>query len=64
MKYELDFETALEVLQSFIFDDDLSIGAMEFVSTAFNVSIDSLLEKIKYKNEIMILLGGGEYDIK
>ena len=47
MNNTLDFETALEILKSDIFDDDCTyMGAMMFVSEAFNVSIDSLLEKI------------------
>ena len=48
MNYKLDFETALEILQSPIFDDDLSyMGAVLFVSEAFNMSVDSVLEKMK-----------------
>ena len=48
MNYKLDFETALEILQSPIFDDDLSyMGAVLFVSEAFNMSVDSVLEHIE-----------------
>ena len=48
MYNKLDFETALEILKSDIFDDDCSyMGALMFVSDAFNVSIDSLLEKLE-----------------
>ena len=48
MKNKLDFETALEILKSDIFEDDCSyMGAMLFVSEAFDVSVDSILEQIK-----------------
>ena len=48
MKNKLDFETALEILKSDIFEDDCSyMGAMLFVSEAFNVSVDSILEQIE-----------------
>ena len=44
---KLDFETAMEILKSDIFDDDCSyMGAVMFVAEAFNMSIDSLLEKL------------------
>lgn len=47
MKNALTFETALEILKSDIFDDDCSyMGALLFVADAFNVSVDSLLEKL------------------
>ena len=47
MNNKLDFETALEILKSNIFDDDWSyIGAVMVVAEAFDVSIDSLLEKL------------------
>jgi hypothetical protein len=47
MNNTLDFETALEILKSNIFDDDCSyMGAVMFVSEAFDMSIDSLLEKL------------------
>ena len=43
----LDFETAIEILKSNIFDDDCSyMGAVMFVAEAFDMSIDSLLEKL------------------
>lgn len=43
----LDFETALKILKSNIFDDDCSyMGAVMFVAEAFDMSIDSLLEKL------------------
>jgi hypothetical protein len=43
----LDFETALEILKSNIFDDDCSyMGAVMFVAEAFDMSIDSLLMKL------------------
>lgn len=43
----LDFEMALEILKSNIFDDDCSyMGAVIFVAEAFDMSIDSLLEKL------------------
>ena len=43
----LDFETALKILKSNIFDDDCSyMGAVMFVAEAFDISIDSLLEKL------------------
>ena len=49
MDRKLDFETALEILQSDIFDDDLSyIGAVMFVAEAFGLSVDSVLENIPY----------------
>lgn len=48
MDYKLDFETALEILQNPIYDDDSAyMGAVLFVSEAFNMSIDSVLEHIK-----------------
>jgi hypothetical protein len=48
MDCKLDFETALEILQNPIYDDDCSyMGAVLFVSEAFNMSIDSVLEHIK-----------------
>ncbi len=48
MKNTLNFETALEILKSDIFDDDCSyMGAMLFVADAFNVSVDSLMEKLE-----------------
>ena len=48
MKNNMDFETALEILKSEIFEDDCSyMGAVLFVSVAFNVSVDSLLEKLE-----------------
>lgn len=44
----LDFETALKILKSNIFDDDCSyMGAVIFVAEAFDMSIDSLLEHIE-----------------
>jgi hypothetical protein len=47
MDNKLDFEKALEILKSNIFDDDCSyMGAVMFVAEAFDVSIDSLLEKL------------------
>lgn len=47
MNNQLDFETALEILKSNIFDDDCSyMGAVIFVAEAFDMSIDSLLEKL------------------
>ena len=47
MKNTLNFETALEILKSDIFDDDCSyMGAIIFVAEAFDMSIDSLLEKL------------------
>ena len=43
----LDFETAMEILKSDIFDDDCSyMGAVLFVAEAFDMSVDSLLEKL------------------
>ena len=51
MDYKLSFETALEILQSPVFDDDLSyMGAVCFVSEAFNMSVDKVLEAIGEKN--------------
>ena len=48
MDCKLDFETALEILQNPIFDDyNAYMGAVLFVSEAFNMSIDSVLEHIK-----------------
>lgn len=48
MENLLDFETALEILKSDIFTDDCSYsGALLFVSQAFDISIDTLLEKIE-----------------
>lgn len=45
MYNKLDFETALEILKSNIFDDDCSyMGAVIFVSEAFDMSVDNLLE--------------------
>ena len=47
MSNKLDFETALEILKSDIFDDDCSyMGAVMFVAEAFDMSVDSLLEKL------------------
>ena len=47
MNNKLDFETAMEILKSDIFDDDCSyMGAIMFVADAFDLSIDSLLEKL------------------
>ena len=47
MKNKLDFETALEILKSDIFEDDCSyMGAVMFAAEAFDMSIDSLLEKL------------------
>lgn len=47
MNNQLDFETSLEILKSNIFDDDCSyMGAVMFVAEAFDMSIDSLLEKL------------------
>lgn len=41
-------DTALEILQNPIFDDyNAYMGAVLFVSEAFNMSIDSVLEHIK-----------------
>ena len=43
----LDFETALKILKSNIFDDDCSyMGAVMFVAEAFDMSFDSLLDKL------------------
>ena len=48
MNNKLDFETALEILKSNIFGDDCSyMGAVMFVAEAFDMSIDSLLEKLE-----------------
>ena len=48
MDNTLDFETALEILKSDIFTDDCSyMGAVLFVAEAFDMSVDSLLEKIE-----------------
>lgn len=48
MDYTLDFETALEILKNPIFTDDLSyMGAVLFISEAFNMSVDSVLEYIE-----------------
>ena len=47
MKNKLDFETALEILNSGIFEDDHFMGAMYFISEAFNVSTDSILEQME-----------------
>lgn len=48
----LDFETALEILKSNIFDDDCSyMGAVMFVAEAFDMSIDSLLMKLYHIKE-------------
>ena len=45
MYNKLDFETALEILKSNIFDNDCSyMGAVIFVSEAFDMSVDNLLE--------------------
>ena len=47
MNNTLDFETALEILKSDIFDDDCSyIGAVIFVAEAFDMSVDNLLMKL------------------
>ena len=47
MDNKLDFETALEILKSGIFDDDCSyMGAVLFVGEAFDMSVDSVLEKL------------------
>lgn len=47
MNNTLDFETALKILKSDIFDDDCSyMGAVVFVAEAFDMSIDSLMEKL------------------
>ena len=47
MSYTLDFETALEILQSPIYDDECSyMGAVLFVSEAFNISVDRVLESL------------------
>ena len=47
MNNKLDFETALEILQNPIFDDDASyMGAVLFVSEAFNLSVDKVLELV------------------
>ena len=48
MNNKLDFETALEILKSDIFDDDCSyMGAVLFVAEAFDMSVDSVLEKLE-----------------
>ena len=47
MNNKLNFETALKILKSDIFDDDCSyMGAVMFVAEAFDMSIDSLLEEL------------------
>jgi hypothetical protein len=49
MNNTLDFETALEILKGNIFDDDCSyMGAVLFVAEAFDMSIDSVLEKLDW----------------
>ena len=48
MNNKLDFETALEILKRDIFDDDCSyMGAVLFVAEAFDMSVDSVLEKLE-----------------
>ena len=48
----LDFETALKILKSDVFDNDCSyMGAVMFVSEAFDISIDSLLERLNESSE-------------
>lgn len=50
--YELDYEVALEILQNPVFDDEhLWLGAVMFVSEAFNRSIDTILEEIRPKEQ-------------
>lgn len=45
---KLHFETALEILKKPIFDDDATyMGAVLFVSEAFDVSVDKLLESVE-----------------
>ena len=45
---KLDFETALEILKSDLFDDDCSyMGAVMFVAEAFNMSVDNVLEELE-----------------
>lgn len=48
MNNKLDFETALKILKSNIFEDDCSyMGAIMFVAEAFDIRIDSLLMKLE-----------------
>ena len=43
----LDFETAINLLKTIPFgDSDKFVGAMMLVAEAFDMSVDSLLEKI------------------
>lgn len=51
MNNTLDFETAIKILNSDIFDSYSLVGAIEFVAEAFNVSIDGVLEKLDYDEE-------------
>lgn len=45
---KLDYETALEILKSDLFDDDCSyMGAVMFVAEAFNMSVDKVLEELE-----------------
>lgn len=44
----INFDEALEILKSDIFDDDCSyMGAVLFVANAFNVSVNDILERIE-----------------
>lgn len=48
MNNTLDFETAINLLKSIPFgDSDKFVGAMMLVSEAFDMSVDSLLEKLE-----------------
>lgn len=48
MDNTLHFETALEILKSDIFTEDCSyMRTILFVTEAFDMSVDSLLEKIE-----------------
>ena len=47
MNNTLDFETAINLLKSIPFGDtDKFVGAIMLVSEAFDMSIDSLLDKL------------------
>ena len=47
-KSKLDFESALNILKSDIFDNEcLYMGAVLFVSKAFNIQKDTLLEELQ-----------------
>lgn len=44
----INFDEALEILKSDIFDDDCCyMGAVLFVANAFNVSVNDILERIE-----------------